>query len=93
MLFDLAEAGAEAGAGAEAEAGGVGTAGVGGAAQVQGARRVPQHYGADWGIRSRLGSLTPKSHRYASLAGSLWLSRLANPNRLLDHLRSIALGS
>ena len=63
-----------------------------GAAQVQGARRVPQHYGADWGIRSRLGSLTPKSHRYASLAGSLWLSRLANPNRLLDHLHGIALG-
>ena len=53
-----------------------------GAAPVQGARGVPQHCGASWGIRSRLGSLTPESHRYASLAGSLWLNRLAKPDRL-----------
>ena len=71
ILFDLAEAGV-----------GESAASVGGAAQVQGARGVPQHCGASWGIRSRLGSLTPESHRYASLAGSPWLNRLAKPDRL-----------
>ena len=96
MLFDLAVVAAAESVAAAAE----GDAGVWGCG-CRGCRRGgpsarrprgPQRCGADYAIGSRLGSLTPESRRYASLAGSLWLNRLANPNRLLDHLHGIALG-